>query len=108
MEGVASQLHDREKSVDARPRRRIFVPSQSPVARDLQTRFFAVILALISVAAMVFAWINFQKEREFFSPYDGVWWMESGSHLQAQRVDPEGPGERAGIKLGDTLLAVDG
>ncbi len=78
------------------------------MARDLQIRFFAVIVALVSVAAIVFAWINFQKEHEFLTPYDGIWWMEDGGHLQAQRVDVEGPGEKAGIKVGDRLIAVDG
>ncbi len=57
---------------------------------------------------MVFAWINFQKEREFSAPYDGVWWVESGSHLRAARVDADGPGQKAGIKLDDVLVAVDG
>ena len=78
------------------------------MARDLQTRFFAVILALLSVAAVVFAWINFQKEIEFSAPSDGVWWVEDGSHLRAARVDIDGPGQKAGIKLGDRLVAVDG
>ena len=78
------------------------------MARDLQTRFFAVFLALLSVAAVVFAWINFQKEREFSAPYDGVWWVEDGGHLRAARVDVDGPGQKAGIKLGDQLVAVDG
>ncbi len=78
------------------------------MARDLQTRFFAVFLALLSVAAIVFAWINFQKEREFSAPYDGVWWVEDGGHLRAARVDVDGPGQKAGIKLGDHLVAVDG
>ena len=78
------------------------------MARDLQTRFFAVFLALLSVAAIVFAWINFQKEREFSAPYDGVWWVEDGGHLRAARVDIDGPGQKAGIKLGDRLMAVDG
>jgi PAS domain S-box-containing protein len=76
--------------------------------KDLQNRFFAVILALISVAALVFAWINFQKSNEFPIPTDGVWWVESGSHLRAQRVDVDGPGEKAGIKTGDVLVSVDG
>jgi two-component system NtrC family sensor kinase len=75
--------------------------------RDLQTRFFAVFLALISVAAVVFAWINFQKGSEFVTPTDGVWWAEDGSHLTAQRVDPDGPGEKAGVKRGDLLISVD-
>ncbi len=75
--------------------------------RDLQTRFFAVFLALISVAAVVFAWINFQKAGEFSTPTDGVWWAEVGSHLQAQRVDPDSAGEKAGVKRGDLLISVD-
>jgi two-component system, NtrC family, sensor kinase len=78
------------------------------MARDLQSRFFALLLALLSVAALVFAWINFQKDREFFTPYDGVWWVEDSEHLKAQRVDINGPGEKAGVKNGDILLAVDG
>ncbi|MDR3748141.1 MAG: ATP-binding protein [Acidobacteriota bacterium] len=78
------------------------------MARDLQTRLFAVILALISVAAIAFAWINFQKEREFSIPYDGVWWVEDSGHLRAERVDVDGPGQKAGVKSGDRLVAVDG
>ena len=80
----------------------------APMARDLQTRFFAVFLALLSVAAIVFAWINFQKEREFVAPYDGIWWVEEAGHLRAERVDIDGPGQKAGIKQGDRLVAVDG
>jgi PAS domain S-box-containing protein len=78
------------------------------MARDLQTRFFAVFLALLSVAAIAFAWINFEKEREVFTPYDGVWWVEDGGHLRAERVDPDGPGQKAGVKPGDRLVAIDG
>ncbi len=74
----------------------------------LQSRFFAVFLALLSVAAIVFAWINFQKEREFVAPYDGVWWVEDAGDLRAERVDIDGPGQKAGIKKGDLLVAVDG
>jgi len=76
--------------------------------RTLQTRFFAVFLALISVAAIVFAWINFQKDQEYSAPYDGVWWVEDAGHLRAQRVESNGPGEKAGIKPGDHLVALDG
>jgi PAS domain S-box-containing protein len=77
------------------------------MARDLQSRFLFVVIALLSVSAVAFAWINFQKEQEFASPYDGVWWVESGDHVQAKWVDPFGPGQRAGIKLNDSLVAVD-
>jgi two-component system, NtrC family, sensor kinase len=81
---------------------------RQPMPKDLQTRFFAVFLALVSVAAVAFAWINFQKSSGFPTPTDGVWWIENGSHLQAQRVDPDSPGEKAGVKQGDLLLSVDG
>ena len=76
------------------------------MVKDLQSRFLFVVIALLSVAAVTFAWINFQKEQEFASPYDGVWWVESGDHVQAKWVDPYGPGQRAGIKLDDSLLAL--
>jgi two-component system, NtrC family, sensor kinase len=76
--------------------------------RTLQTRFFAVFLALLSVAAITFAWINFQKDREYSTPYDGIWWLEDSGHLRAERVEADGPGEKAGIKVGDRLQAVDG
>jgi PAS domain S-box-containing protein len=78
------------------------------MAKDLQSRFLFVVIALLSVTAVAFAWINFQKEREFSSPYDGVWWVESSGHLEAQRVDVSGPGEKAGVKNGDLLVAIDG
>src|SRR5208283_3635518 len=78
------------------------------MARDLQTRFFAVFLALLSVAAVAFAWINFQKDQEFVAPYDGIWWVEDAGHLRAERVDTDGPGQKAGIKKGDLLVAFDG
>ena len=81
-------------------------PDPQPMNRELQTRFFAIFLALLSVAAIVFACINFQKDREYSSPYDGVWWVEDGAHLRAQRVDVDGPGEKAGIKPGDILVSV--
>ena len=78
------------------------------MAKDLQSRFLFVVIALLSVAAILFAWINFQKDRESFTPTDGVWWVENGDHLQARRVDANGPGEKAGVKQGDMLVAVDG
>ncbi len=75
--------------------------------RELQSRFTAVILALLTIAAGVFAVINFQKEREFQVPYDGIWWIEQNGALTAKNVAPSSPGERAGIKPGDQLVGVD-
>jgi two-component system NtrC family sensor kinase len=107
-EAVAPQLHSSETQAGVSPSASRAHQPPAPMAKDLQTRFFAVILALVSVAAIVFACINFQKEREFSSPYDGIWWVEDGGHLRAERVDADGPGQKAGIKPGDRVVAVDG
>ena len=80
----------------------------SPMNREFQIRFIAVFLVLLTAAAMSLAWINFRKESQFVAPYDGVWWREHGANIVADRVDPQGPGAHAGIKVGDRLTAVDG
>ncbi len=75
--------------------------------RDFQTRFAAGLLILLTVAAATLAWINFQKEREFQIPSDGIWWVEKSGQLTAERVEDSGPGHKAGIKVGDRLTAID-
>src|SRR5215469_8641731 len=87
------------------------VPAQaidSPMNREFQIRFIAVFLVLLTAAAVTLAWINFRKESQFVSPYDGVWWREHGANIVADRVDPHGPGAQAGVRVGDRLIAVDG
>ncbi|HTV65082.1 MAG TPA: ATP-binding protein [Bryocella sp.] len=105
---MASKLLQEDGRVRLIEQVRLAPGSKSAMDRTLQTRFFAIFLALVSVAAIAFAWINFQKDREYSSPYDGVWWMEDGGHLRAQRVGADGPGEKAGIKPDDRLVAIDG
>jgi two-component system, NtrC family, sensor kinase len=78
-----------------------------PMDKDLRTRFTAVLLGLLTTAAIAFAWINFQKEREFQIPSDGVWWVQQSGSLTAKRVEANGPGAKAGIKAGDRLAAVN-
>ncbi|HEX3471951.1 MAG TPA: ATP-binding protein [Silvibacterium sp.] len=73
-----------------------------------QTRLIVVLLALFTVAAAVFASFNFIQESNYQSPMDGVWWLEAHGGLEAQRVTRGGPGERAGLKAGDLLVAANG
>lgn len=77
------------------------------MSRELRIRTSAVLLATFTLAAVVFAWLNFQQERIIAKPEDGVWWVEDGSHLKARQVRPDGSGERAGIKVGDYLVEVN-
>src|SRR3984893_446315 len=83
-------------------------PLPKPMNRESQARFVAVLLFLLTVAAVVFAGFNFQKERDSAVPDDGVWWVEHNGRLVADRVDPAGPGAKAGIKPDDQLVSVNG
>jgi two-component system NtrC family sensor kinase len=76
--------------------------------RESQARFVAVLLFLLTVAAVVFAGFNFEKESQTAVPDDGVWWVEQNGHLIADRVDIHGQGAQAGVKANDELVAVNG
>jgi len=106
---VEAQLLEENSGASAAARRAAPPGSERPpqVTRDFRTRFWAIVVALATVAAVTFAWINFRVEHDFESPTDGVWWVEKGGQVVAERVDPEGPGQKAGIKVGDVLVAVN-
>jgi PAS domain S-box-containing protein len=75
--------------------------------RTFQTRIAAVLLALFTGAAMVCAGFNLVQENRYQSPTDGVWWIEAQGGLKAERVPADSPGERAGVKPGDLLVAAN-
>jgi PAS domain S-box-containing protein len=77
------------------------------MSKDVQLRFSAVILAFFTLTAVIFAVLNFRKELEYKVPYDGVWWVEHHGWLRADRVVPGSPGDQAGIKKGDELVAIN-
>jgi two-component system, NtrC family, sensor kinase len=74
----------------------------------LRFRFTAVLLALLSLALVVFGIINFQQQGKYQIPSDGVSWVDSSQGVRAWIVDQGGPGYRAGIREGDELKAIDG
>src|SRR5579872_5844621 len=81
--------------------------------RDFNLWLSAFVIGLVTVTVVVFASINFTKEKSSPVPYDGVWWVESTAGngsiaLVAKRVEAGQPGDQAGIKNGDQLVAVGG
>src|ERR1700731_3537260 len=72
-----------------------------------QTRVLAIALALATLAVCVFACVNLAHENSFDVPTDGIGWIENQGGLRAARVPTASPGERAGIRKGDILVAID-
>ncbi|HXR24897.1 MAG TPA: PDZ domain-containing protein, partial [Candidatus Binataceae bacterium] len=75
---------------------------------QLRTRLGAVTLALLTLAAIIFAGLNFQQRSRFVLPDDGVTWIDSPQGVAAWHVVSGSPADRAGIKQGDTLQNVRG
>ena len=56
--------------------------------QNLRVSLGAVVLALATLAAMIFAWLNFIQRTEFETPDDGVVWLDTTQGIQAQQVAP--------------------
>jgi two-component system NtrC family sensor kinase len=91
-----------------KPTGRPLHPAYRSMGKELQFRYSAVVLGVLTAAAISLAVINFRKEAEFQVPHDGVWWMESNERLRAERVSGGSPGDLAGIRAGDELVAISG
>src|SRR6202051_2177474 len=76
--------------------------------REFEARFTAILLALLTVAAVLFAGFSNKIEHQSAIPGDGAWWMERNSRLVADRLEPNGSAERAGIRRGDAVVGING
>jgi PAS domain S-box-containing protein len=72
-----------------------------------QTRVLALALAIATLGACVLAGLNISRESTYEHPSDGIWWVEAQQGLRAEHVPTGSPGERAGIRKGDILLAIN-
>ena len=68
----------------------------------------AVVLALATLAAVIFALLNFDQRARFELVDDGVAWLDTIHGVQAWQVSPNSPAARAGIHAGDQILAING
>ena len=74
----------------------------------LRMRLGAVVLALLTLAAVIFAVLNFQQRSRFILPDDGATWMDSAQGVVAWHVVADSPAAKAGIKQGDVVQSVRG
>ena len=70
---------------------------------SLINRFQAIVLFVATAGLFALAVLNLRQENQFQQPDDGVWWREVQGGLEAVKVLPKSPGQRAGIQQGDLL-----
>src|ERR1700679_754615 len=75
--------------------------------KSLFNRLQATVLAVATAGLIVLAVLNLRQESDFQQPDDGVWWREVQGGLEATKVLPDSPAQRAGIQQGDLLTAAE-
>jgi two-component system NtrC family sensor kinase len=75
--------------------------------QNLRVSLGAVVLALATLAAMIFAWLNFVQRETFETPDDGVAWLDTANGAQAWKLAPNSPAAQAGIRPGDLLISIN-
>lgn len=81
------------------------------MTRQVRFLFKSVFVALVTVAVVVFALLNFierTKTNFWVAADDGITWRDVEQGVQAWIVDPQGPGDKAGIRAGDILISIEG
>ena len=74
---------------------------------SFQIRLVAVLLAVLTLAAVGLAIGNLIQESGYAVPTDGVVWTETAGGLRADIVPADSPAARAGVHRGDVLTAIN-
>src|SRR5713226_1234263 len=76
--------------------------------QNLRVSLGAAVLALATLAAVIFALLNFDQRTRYELVDDGVAWLDTAHGIQAWQVAPNSPAAHAGIRPDDLLLTIDG
>ena len=69
-------------------------------------RLQLTLLVVVTAGLVLLAGMNSWQERHSQQPDDGVWWREEAGGLVADKVLPNSPGQRAGIRAQDLLTGI--
>src|SRR5215470_12354015 len=76
--------------------------------QNLRVSLGAVVLALATLAAVIFALLNFDQRTRYDQAYDGVTWIDTDHGVEARHVAPNSPASHTAIHEGDMLLTFNG
>jgi two-component system NtrC family sensor kinase len=76
--------------------------------RELKFKFIGALLLILTAAAVVSAFINFQQQTRFKLPDDGVTWVDRSGLVKAFHVVKGSSADMVGIRRGDILLRIAG
>jgi len=76
--------------------------------QELKFQLSTAILTILTLAASVAAVANFWQYEHFRLPDDHVVWVDRTGGVEALYVEPDGPGAKAGIHVGDHLERIEG
>ncbi|MBK5291149.1 MAG: PAS domain S-box protein [Acidobacteriia bacterium] len=80
--------------------------------KELKSQLVSALLVILTAAGLISAGINFQQQKKFQLPEDGVTWVDRSDSSQrpivvALDIVPASPAERAGVKVGDVLTKIN-
>src|SRR5881396_2382794 len=75
--------------------------------QELKFQLSTAILTILTVAAMIAAAINFDQQRKFRLPDDGVTWVDNHGSVQALYVSHGSQAARAGVRAGDIIQKIN-
>ena len=76
--------------------------------QNLRVSLGAVVLALATLAAVIFAYINFQQRAKYELVDDGVAWLDTDHGVEAWKSVPGSSGALAGVRPGDVWSRLTG
>src|SRR5947209_10320145 len=76
--------------------------------QELKFQLSTAILTVLTIAAAIAAALNYQQNHKVRLPDDGVVWRDQGAQVVAVSVQPNGPADRAGIRVRDILKSIQG
>ncbi|MGI8960698.1 MAG: ATP-binding protein [Bryobacteraceae bacterium] len=79
---------------------------------ESKSQFAGTLLLILTIAAIIAGVLSFEHLRSYPLHDDGVTWVDTRgtdgrSHVVAGYISAGGPGDKAGIRTGDELIAID-